>query len=180
MAIKGWFDGADRVPMVVAWVNLPRLRVLAPVTFLVDTGADRTVLHPDDAAELGIDARVLGAGVNLAGVGGSGVYRPERALLVVGDGISLYYLGMTLYIATPDAANQGLPSLLGRDMLSHFRTTYDLPTTSSNSMPSRSTSARKPHPGSGAPPRFAVRCPAQLSLEHRHASRPFRRHRPPD
>ncbi|MGH2632411.1 MAG: hypothetical protein ACRDG3_03285, partial [Tepidiformaceae bacterium] len=123
--IKGSFGTADRVPMLRAWVNLPRLGVLSTVDFLVDTGADRTVPHPDDAAELKINHRLLGAHATLTGVGGSGSYAAEQALLVLGDGVGLWYLATVIYIATPNASNEGYPSLLGRDVLSRMRMTYD-------------------------------------------------------
>ncbi|MGH2632485.1 MAG: retroviral-like aspartic protease family protein, partial [Tepidiformaceae bacterium] len=104
---------------------MPRLGVLARIDFLVDTGAEQTVLHPRGAAMLNIDHRALARHVNLSGVGGSGSYAPEFAVLAFDDGGAFVYLTTTLFVAAPSSNNRHYPSLLGRDTLGHFRMTYD-------------------------------------------------------
>ena len=106
----------------------------AEVAFLIDTGADATVLHPRDAH------RILGDGlatIDFAadsrrapglGVGGDAdrVVRNATLTLRSVDG-DPYSLDMPILIARPTPAEPGdhgnwrLPSLLGRDFLRHFR-----------------------------------------------------------
>ena len=104
------------------------------IWFLIDTGADATVLHPADAQSLLGDSlhridfardpyRAAGLGV------GGGVDRVVRdatlTLRSVDD--ETHATEMPILIARPTPAEPGdhgnwrLPSLLGRDFLRHFR-----------------------------------------------------------
>ena len=104
------------------------------IWFLIDTGADATVLHPADAQSL------LGDGLRridferdpyrAAGVGvGGGVDRVvrEATLMLRSVDDETYPMEMPILIARPTPAEPGdhgnwrLPSLLGRDFLRHFR-----------------------------------------------------------
>ena len=104
------------------------------VSFLIDTGADATVLHPRDARRIlardlytiNFDAdsrRVVGLGV---GGGADRVVRDATLMLRSVDG-GTYSMEMPILIARPvpaepgDHGNWRLPSLLGRDFLRHFR-----------------------------------------------------------
>ncbi len=71
--IQGYFStiGATRRPFVYASLQFPVLSDLHfGVEFLVDTGADRTMLSPSDAARIGIDLSTLSLGARSTGVGG--------------------------------------------------------------------------------------------------------------
>lgn len=49
LSVSGYYSAdAWRRPFVGARVAIPRLEVTAPIEFLVDTGADRTVIHWND------------------------------------------------------------------------------------------------------------------------------------
>jgi hypothetical protein len=91
------------------------------VLLLVDTGADRTVLSPIDAIRLtrrfGVNLDDIPQGVSSTGVGGPASTRIIRAVL----NIESFSTPLTLTILEP-IRNRILPipSLLGRDILSHF------------------------------------------------------------
>ena len=104
------------------------------IWFLIDTGADATVLHPADAQSLlGDGLRRIDFGSDpyrATGLGvGGGVERVVRdatlALRPVDD--ETYPMEMPILIARPmpaepgDHGNWRLPSLLVRDFLRHFR-----------------------------------------------------------
>ena len=91
------------------------------VDFLVDTGADSTVLAPADAARLGIDTARLLSCPQSAGVGGTTPTAYEPATVVLGQ----HGFDVALRILPPRTRGQRLalaqiPSLLGRDILAHF------------------------------------------------------------
>jgi hypothetical protein len=115
-------------PVVEARVVIPRLRIAAFVSLLVDTGADFSTIHPEDAHTLGIDFRHAFAGAvptAVGGVGGTAHEFREPAILIFrhisGERDELL---LQLGIAAPSESNRGLPSLLGRDALSHYRLTF--------------------------------------------------------
>ena len=104
------------------------------VRFLIDTGADATVLHPRDAYRLlGDELHRIDFGrdpYHIAGLGVGGgaerVVRDATLTLRSVDG-ETYPMEMPILIARPTPAEPGdhgnwrLPSLLGRDFLRHFR-----------------------------------------------------------
>ncbi len=70
--IRGVFreEMGRRRPFVVGLLSLPALELTGDVAFLVDTGADSTLLAPRDAANLGMDLAALPEGPSSTGVGG--------------------------------------------------------------------------------------------------------------
>jgi hypothetical protein len=136
--ISGYLDppSGDRLPLVRVYLFLPSIATSwVPVSFLIDTGAATTCLHPADAiAHVGIDAQLLAQ---------PHLWPQQRAMHGVG-GASLYYQVPALYgfrhdegrhqmltgtieIAQPQPHNAGYPSLLGRDVLRQFRVITDWP-----------------------------------------------------
>ena len=114
--------------MVEARLFSARLGVFGPVTFLIDTGADFTTLHPSDAANLGIDYATDFAGARqrrVGGVGGEAVEFDQTCQLFLdhtnGDQDQILF---TIGIAPPTPSNLRLPSLLGRDVLKYYRLTF--------------------------------------------------------
>jgi hypothetical protein len=130
--ISGFFDPKSTrpVPRVRVTLFLPGISIdPAPVDFLVDTGASTTCLHPRDAVKaMGISAaRLLHPDQwpqhrSAAGVGGSSLYYvvPARYAFLHEDGRRDVHLG-ELAIAQLRHDNLTLPSLLGWDLLQHFR-----------------------------------------------------------
>jgi len=115
--IRGYFYtiGAIRRPFISARFQFPTLNNrLLGVELLVDTGADRTILSPGDAERLGIDITTLASGTPSTGVGQRPV--PTRTIQAA---LILQPLLIPLTLTIPETPNP-IPSLLGRDILSHF------------------------------------------------------------
>ena len=108
-------------PFILARLFLPSQGISGDVNFLVDTGADNTVLATSAAASLRIDAARLPPGPPSGGVGGVTPTVYAAATFALED----YRYDLALRILAPRTAAQRLalahiPSLLGRDILSHF------------------------------------------------------------
>lgn len=120
-------------PYIKAIVEIPRLRVKAPISFLVDTGADHTTVHAADAVTLGISELESGRKGNSrsVGIGGDAEYKPERAILHFKMGKTTYVWDAEIRIgpcgeeAFELAKVEDVPSLLGRDFLSRGRLVAD-------------------------------------------------------
>lgn len=129
--IHGFFIPDTPYPLVRAAVNIPYLtenRWVA-VTFLVDTGASRTCLHPRDAIDhFKIDESRLADPTQwrrmpiAGGVGGAAAYfpLPVRYGFVHADGREEIVEG-TIAVGQLTATNQWIPSLMGWDLLQYFR-----------------------------------------------------------
>lgn len=119
------------VPLVEAYVYLPVLQKGVTLQFLVDTGADMTVLHPQDSLRLLPTAADWNAidHYETKAVGGAGHGLPHKLIDAVvvfrhHDG-SLDSESLTLWIAVPNQQNLVQESLLGRDVLASFATRFD-------------------------------------------------------
>ncbi len=115
-------------PHIAARVDIPSLRVSGFVSFLIDTGADQTVLMPPDARRLGVDHSVLTTTTISAGVGGSSTDFVEDAQVVFTDEVFHIYRTRLIVMAPREGA-ESLPSLLGRNILNRWRLVFDYPKT---------------------------------------------------
>jgi hypothetical protein len=115
-------------------VRIPSLGIdKFPVTFLVDTGSDDTVLMPIDIKRICIDhgfthekIEDLGKEDESYGSAGKSVdfLFPGHVTFRGEDGVSYSWsVDFRLPRITDDIL--GLPSLLGRDVMKHWRTTFD-------------------------------------------------------
>jgi translation initiation factor 2B subunit (eIF-2B alpha/beta/delta family) len=67
----GRFGDTTGRPYLEGRLVFPRLNLQHNVSFLVDTGADRTVIMPADAVTLGIDYSALTGNEAVGGIGGT-------------------------------------------------------------------------------------------------------------
>ena len=110
-------------------MSTPPSRCLALDTraerLLVDTGADVKSLHPMDCENL--DYGLLGVTSEITGIGGTSEYFRELALLTFRDveesNFQVYHLFTD--IAKPTEHNESISSLLGQDILWHWRIVHD-------------------------------------------------------
>ena len=136
MTIRGYYDIPESpedtsAPYVKVRVYLPHTGHSAELDFLVDTGAYATVLHPDDIDRMGIDAGSLrGRQTQASGIGGSMSYISVDAVLSMYDGEAGAWRGFPVHldVSTQDSdPDDGLPSLLGRDILNRCNCNFDAP-----------------------------------------------------
>ena len=116
--ISGEFGRTGR-PYVIGNLDLPRLGVSGRLTFLVDTGADLTIIHPPALRYLGVSTDQLTNRAGTHGVGGPAALFVEPAILhfTDADRSTVYAYRLDIGIAEPRSANRNFPSLLGRNIL---------------------------------------------------------------
>lgn len=112
-------------PAISCFVSIPSLNSQAArVTFLLDTGASFSIIHPKDLRSLRIDEsrfseRATSRG---RGIGGGAAYAEVDGRLSIehGDGTFVSYV-LPLHLALPSAVNDDFPSILGMDFISYFK-----------------------------------------------------------
>jgi hypothetical protein len=127
--IRGYLSSSatNSRPYVEALLRFPTLGdFILTVQFLVDTGADRTVLGHLDAKRLGIDLASLPAGVPTTGVGGKTPTRTVAVELTM-DSFTTS-LDIVVLASAIGPHRRPVPSLLGRDVLSRFALFLDAAT----------------------------------------------------
>ncbi len=123
--LEGRFEAGTGRPFVTAYVIFPALRVEGAVSFLMDTGADKSVLMPIDAKRLGIKYQSLSRTAESVGIGGrSSDYVESAQLLVRGEHV-LYAYDVDLLVMRRKMALSSTPSLLGRNIMDRWRVTFD-------------------------------------------------------
>lgn len=124
--LTGRFGDTSKRPYIEGRLVLPRLSVSANISFCVDTGADTSLLLPNDGDRIGLDYATLLGDEESVGVGGVCHNFVEQAVLVFSDpGKYLYAYFIDLAICPPGQDIMDLPSLLGRDVLNRWRMVYD-------------------------------------------------------
>ena len=110
-------DGVVR-PVLVVCVGGPAATTVAE-TFLIDTGADRTVFSATLLNQMGGASSGAPAGISLAGIGGTQSFVQVGAVLTLprDDGGIATVRGDFAAFTDPTATDF---SILGRDVLSHF------------------------------------------------------------
>jgi predicted aspartyl protease len=118
--IEGWF-GFESRPFIELTVRLTRLDLEVSAAFLVDTGADSTLLSGREWRRAGVERSTLKApSQTIAGFGGFVDLSLEPAVLVLrhADG-SEDLLSIDIEMGAEQPA--GIPSVLGRDVLNRYR-----------------------------------------------------------
>ena len=95
------------------------------VNFLIDTGADSTVIHPADGTLIGVPFDDLRQPTFRTGIGGRRAYFEEDAVIFFADVSSLHRCPTVVAIAKPAAQEDTAPSLLGRPLLNAWRMLFD-------------------------------------------------------
>ena len=97
--IAGGFDARER-PILRARLLVPRFGIDDEVSFMVDTGAVSTCLHPFDAELIGFPFDELIAPFDMVGVGGNSRYYREPALLLLAGTLGDLTFDLTISIAS--------------------------------------------------------------------------------
>ena len=106
-------------------VVVPSLGIIGRAQFLVDTGTDTTILHPESAIKLNCPFDDLENPVELISAGGPHAYYAEPAVVSFYEGGARHDYRIEIYIAKPHPTVNDLDSLLGRDVLNDLRMEYD-------------------------------------------------------
>src|SRR6266436_5392717 len=109
--LSGRFGYTTGRPYIEGRVVLPRLRIVANITFIVDTGADGTVLMPLDGVRMGIDYSQLQNVVDSVGIGGVSHDFSEGSIITFTDSVNLYVYTLTIRISAPSPEIMTVPSL---------------------------------------------------------------------
>ncbi|MEX2226223.1 MAG: aspartyl protease family protein [Dehalococcoidia bacterium] len=137
--LHGRFGDTTGRPYLEGRVYFPRFRLHGDVSFLVDTGADTSLISATDAIQIGIDFSAISRTSEAQGIGGIVTSFVEPAIIVfIEHGVAIWGYREDLEILPPpDAdAHDGseliddpdeslkLPSLLGREILDRWRMVY--------------------------------------------------------
>ena len=124
--IKGRYGGTSGRPYIEARLTIPSQKLNAEISFVLDTGADATVLMPLDGAKMGLDYGKLLRTTRSVGVGGYCEDFLEEAIVTFRDSDgTLYAFEIEINISSPSPDIMAIPSLLGRDIITRWAITYD-------------------------------------------------------
>lgn len=124
--IRGRFGETTGRPYLEGRLVIPRLGIRGDVSFLVDTGADSSLIGPADGLEMGIDYTRLSRLTESVGTGGMAQsYREKASIAFIDAGKFVFVYHIDLDIAVPHRDIREMPSLLGREVLDRWRMVYD-------------------------------------------------------
>ena len=130
--INGRFGDTTGRPYVEGRFIFPHQpgNVWAWCSFIIDTGAERSVLLPVDARRMGLDRTKLVQTANSLGIGGNAPGHNEYAVVILGDDERgrLYEFRLTEVAFIPEDTDEMREidaSVLGRDVLDRVRLVYD-------------------------------------------------------
>jgi predicted aspartyl protease len=125
--ILGRFETFSKRPIVDCFVSIPSLNAHGVVPFLMDTGADCTLLMPADGARLKIDYAGLDYKHTSIGVGGECKEHPAATILMVSNATTVYAHKRAIGIAERRPELMEMPSILGMDVLREWEIVFNYP-----------------------------------------------------
>ena len=125
--LRGRFGNTSGRPFIAGRLVIPRLGLYSDISFLVDTGADGTVLLVDDALKMRVDYSKLKLGDHDSiGISGTTRHYVEPAIVTFEEaGRRLHVYEIDLRITPNNPKLRRVPSLLGRDVLDRWRMSYN-------------------------------------------------------
>jgi hypothetical protein len=125
----GRYVGSQMRPMIEAHVSIPSIKAGGFVQFLIDTGADTTTITPADGKRLRVDYAKLTREDHAMGYTGASVdFICDAVVTFAEGGLVEYQFQAELRLTKPEPGLPELfmlPSLLGRDILNRWQTTFD-------------------------------------------------------
>ena len=100
--LRGRFGDTSGAPYLEAHISFSRLRLRGFVSFLIDTGADGTILMPADSKKFGIVFGSLRNPTTSEGIGGIAKGYSGRAVISFSDHRHIYTYVIKMEIAGPD------------------------------------------------------------------------------
>lgn len=123
--IQGSFGNTSGRPNLEGRVLLKDQNLMGDILFLVDTGADRSVLMANDAKNLGIQYEKLSSQIEISGIGGTvNLFSSPAFLAFTGSGSTLYVYNIDIGIAPQEPSFEKSLSVLGRDILDNWSMVY--------------------------------------------------------
>lgn len=125
--LDGRFGDVSGRPYIEAIVVLPRFNLQSRLSFLIDTGADCTTISPSDLVSMGVKSSELVGRTECVGVRGPSECFEEPGILLFRDEKHLFTYELNLMVFAPSTKLEGIPSLLGRDIIHQWEVNYDFP-----------------------------------------------------
>lgn len=125
--LRGRFGNTSGRPFIAGRLVIPRLGLHSDISFLVDTGADSTVLLVDDALKMLVDYSKLklDGGESIGMSGASRLYSEPAIVTFEEAGRRLHVYDIQLKITPFNRKLRRVPSLLGRDVIDRWRMSYN-------------------------------------------------------
>jgi hypothetical protein len=124
--IRGRYGDTTGRPYFEGRLYLPRLKIVALISFLADTGADQTTVMPLDGNKAAIPYNALKNPHPAVGIGGQAQTFAENAILTFAHpGVALYSYEFKISIMEPSKDIMHVPSLLGRDIMNNWNLRID-------------------------------------------------------
>lgn len=124
--LVGRYVGSSARPMIEGFIDIPSIGVRGFLQFLIDTGSDCTVLMPADAARLKVEYSKLADQDHSIGSGGASLDHVCDARATFAEiGVMEYEYDIRLRLPEPKPELFIAPSLLGRDIINRWQTSFD-------------------------------------------------------
>lgn len=123
--LHGTFGNADGSLRLEGNLILPQLGFQQQTTFVVDTGATSSCVHPRVIRTRGVDMQGVLAlpSYEISGIGGDITVFEAQGILAFQDANIVHLYETTIAIFDPDDPPD-IPSIVGRDILERWRMVY--------------------------------------------------------